>query len=198
MLHYLFPLIFTLFASQAPAIVGGQFFTPDTTDADLAKIASHTVVLLNTTSLSMHSRCTGTLVAQNIILTAAHCVDADPSALWVVTSVYEFSVSERHTVIKIIRHENYSSFSRPADDEANNDLALVQFSGDLPAFYHPTTWVSSFEYRFQCVAGSICLGAASAPVALMATVRGFIRSGRLRSSVMCSMPSLRSAPVTST
>ena len=138
-------VISTLLTFQAFAIVGGQSFTLTNTDPDANTIASHTVVLLNTTNLSMHSRCTGTLIAKNIILTAAHCVDAELTALWVVTSVYEFAVSERHPVIQIIRHENYTAFSRPFDDKPNDDLALVKFSGDLPSFYKPTSWVSSFN-----------------------------------------------------
>ena len=144
-MHFVLSLLFTLFSLQAAAIVGGQIFSELNTDSDLAKIASHTVVLLNTASLSMHSRCTGTLITKNIILTAAHCVDAEESSLWVVTSIYEFAVSERHAVTRVIRHESYHSFSRPEDSKANDDLALVQFSGDLPSFYQPTTWVSTFN-----------------------------------------------------
>jgi secreted trypsin-like serine protease len=138
-------LILTFLSVQSNAIVGGQFFTAAVTDSDSIKIASHTVVLLNTESQSSHSRCTGTLIAKNVLLTAAHCVDADVSVLWVVTSIYEFSVSERHAVSKIIRHENYNSFARPTDEKENSDIALVQFAGELPAFYQPTTWVSRFN-----------------------------------------------------
>ena len=145
MLRFMILLTFTLFTATVSAIVGGQNFTPAITDPDLNKMASHTVVLLNTQSLSMHSRCTGTLIAKNIILTAAHCVDADENALWIVSSIYEFSVSERHAVTKIIRHEDYNSFSRPDDANANHDLALVQFSGNLPDFYKPTSWVTRFN-----------------------------------------------------
>lgn len=117
----------------------------DNTDPDLVEIASHSVVLLNTENQSSHSRCTGTLISKNVILTAAHCVDADIESLWVVTSNFEFAVSERHSVSKIIRHENYKTFARPSDMQANNDVALVQFEGSLPGFYQPTTWVTKFK-----------------------------------------------------
>lgn len=138
-------ILLTFIVSGAQAIVGGQSFTMDSANPELIEIASHTVVLLNTENLSSHSRCTGTLIARNVILTAAHCVDADKSSLWVVTSNYEFAVSERHSVTHIIRHENYKSFSRPSEVQANDDIALVQFSGQLPAFYQPTTWVTTFN-----------------------------------------------------
>lgn len=130
--------------SSAEAIIGGRSFDSQTATSDELKMASHTVVLINTENPSSHSRCTGTLLNPNIILTAAHCVATSPSNLWVVTSVYEFAVAERHAVTQIKVHEGFNQFDKPSDLQANHDLALVQFSGVLPSGFSPTTWVSSF------------------------------------------------------
>ena len=63
-------VLLLFFAAQAHAIVGTIALTPE----DSAKMQSHTVVVLNAQIPGTHSRCTGTLIAKNVVLTAAHCV----------------------------------------------------------------------------------------------------------------------------
>jgi secreted trypsin-like serine protease len=125
---------------QAKAIVGSI----DLSDADKALIKSHTVVVLNSQNPSTHSRCTGTLVAKNIVLTAAHCIPVSLKDFWIVTSEYEFAVSERHQVTNVKVPDDYKSFNLPFVNQPNNDVALVQFAGALPAAYKPIPWMSSF------------------------------------------------------
>lgn len=136
-------LVCSFFLIQARAIVG----TIDLVESDRAIMQSHTVAVLNSQNPSSHSRCTGTLIAKNVVLTAAHCIPDNWEKFWIVTSQYEFAVSERHQVTKVKVHEGYSHFDIPFANQPNNDLALVQFVGDLPAGYKPTTWMRSFYPR---------------------------------------------------
>ena len=61
---------------------------------------------------SSHS-CGGTIVNENFIITAAHCVQADPSVFTVVAGEHDLRVEEgqeqRVKVDKIIVHPNYNS-----------------------------------------------------------------------------------------
>ncbi len=137
------------FSSSCFAISGGLNSEPSHLGSDNQLIASHTVALLNTQNANFHSRCTGTLIKSNVILTAAHCIPDQVEDLWVVTSVYEFSIAQRHPVIRVIKHDLYKSFHLPREGMPNYDLALVEFSGELPATYRPTSWVTSWQNQQQ-------------------------------------------------
>jgi len=146
-------LFFTLNAARA--IVGGVNSAQPTpnflTDTDRQQIKSHTVVILNTQD-SKHSRCTGTLIEKDLVLTAAHCIPASLKNLWVVPDIYEFAVMQFRPVVDVaIDLANYKTFDLPSQNKPNYDVALVRFSGDLPAGYTPTKWITSFtpkENRF--------------------------------------------------
>ena len=129
-----------LFLIQANAIVGSI----DLPKADQVSMQSHTVVVLNAQNSSSHSRCTGTLIAKNIVLTAAHCIPESLENFWIVTSEFEFAILERHQVTKVSVHENYKNFAIPTAQQPNDDIALIQFAGPLPELYKPTDWISSF------------------------------------------------------
>lgn len=117
--------------------------------AERAQMQSHTVVVLNAQNPSRHSRCTGTLIAKNVALTAAHCVPKSLENFFVVPSIYEFAGSMRRSVVKAVVHENYKAFDLPKFNQPNWDIALVQFEGDLPVEYRPTTWVASFAFSLD-------------------------------------------------
>lgn len=159
-----------IFSLKSFAIVGGVTMTDPLpsylSEADRLEMKSHTVVLLNSQNSSKHSRCTGTLIDAHIILTAAHCVPDSLENLWVVPSIYEFAVLEQHPVVAKIVSADYRSFDIPKVNAPNNDIALIKFSGNLPAEYKPTTWITSFtpsENRFWLyVAG---YGVSSEPAA---------------------------------
>lgn len=143
---YIFLILFSL---SANAIVGGVT-SSDTLPSYLSQndrqiMKSHTVVVLNSQNSSSHSRCTGTLIAKNVVLTAAHCIPQSLENFWIVTSEYEFAVMEQKPVTKVIVHEDYKSFDVPGLNKPNSDIALVQFAGDLPAGYAPTSFIDTFN-----------------------------------------------------
>lgn len=144
-----FLMMILLLSVKSFAIVGGVTLSDPLPkyliESDRIQMKSHTVVLLNTQNASTHSRCTGTLIEKNIILTAAHCIPETLDNLWVVPAQFEFAVLERHAVVDKIIHESYKKFDLPKFNAPNYDLALVKFSGDLPEGYQPTTWINSFN-----------------------------------------------------
>lgn len=134
---------------QSHAVVGGVDTTSKSLPSylnfdDLQKMQSHTVVVLNAQVPGTHSRCSGTLISKNVVLTAAHCVPDSLQEIYVVPATYEFVVMARKRIIKAVVHPNYKSFEIPKFNKPNWDLALVKFEGDLPEAYHPTTWINSF------------------------------------------------------
>jgi len=112
------------------AIVGGS----DVKDGDFAA-ASLAII----TDGTQQQGCTGTLIGDDLILTAAHCVtqlserietgDAASATLKVVFGADPFGApaARLHDVVGIRRHENYT-----ARNENRNDLAVVRFRGPRP------------------------------------------------------------------
>lgn len=148
MLFRLTPILaLSIFSLQAAAIVGGVTMTDALPSyllaADRNTMKSHTVVIVNAKS-SAHSRCTGTLIEENIVLTAAHCIPADLKDMYVVPSQYEFAAMEFRPIIDKIIHEDYKSFDLPKVNQPNSDLAVIKFTGKLPGGYTPTKWINSF------------------------------------------------------
>jgi secreted trypsin-like serine protease len=144
-------ILILVFFSALPvhAIVGG-FEIGDSSSflsvEEQAKIASHVVALIDTTSTLSFRTCTATLVAPHLALTAAHCVtDVALDKLFIVSSVYSSAVLARHAVLEVFTPDEYKTFDLPTLQKPNSDLTIIRFAGDLPANYHPVAW-TDFTY----------------------------------------------------
>jgi secreted trypsin-like serine protease len=105
-------------------IIGGERLSP----VHLA--SSHIVALYN---LADDSLCTGSIIAEDIILTAGHCIPQDPSSLLVLFGVDAQNYIEFRYVQFAGAHLKY----QPREQGYWTDIGVVYFSGGLPDGYKP-------------------------------------------------------------
>ncbi|KYG70494.1 serine protease [Bdellovibrio bacteriovorus] len=84
--------------------------------------------------------CTGSLLPNNLVLTAAHCIGTEPEAMYVFfgTEVNKFAV--RRQVDKVAISSLWET--RQYEDFDTGDIALMHFQGEVPAGYKPATFLS--------------------------------------------------------
>lgn len=107
--------------SPAQAIVGGGPAS--------AEVAAHSVLIVSTRGAS----CTGTVLAQDLVLTAAHCVA--PQADYAVALVDE-STPRLLPVADIAVHPRFDP-SQFRNRKPTPDLALIRLAAPLPARFRP-------------------------------------------------------------
>jgi secreted trypsin-like serine protease len=101
-----------------------------------------------------HSTCSGSLIAKDLILTAAHCVNPNSNQLFVLFSK-NFYVSGRLNESRMIvarRFERHSSFNpNRAEGVDTFDLALIQLSSPAPAEYRTIPLSQDTSHVFEGV-----------------------------------------------
>jgi secreted trypsin-like serine protease len=104
-------------------IVGGEL-------VDLPSALAKSVVMLTVDAPAGGAFiCTGTFIAENLVLTAAHCVNEDPTRMGMLYGANPLSGQfQSLNITKVYRHNQ----ALKDGAEERNDLALVQFSGGLP------------------------------------------------------------------
>ena len=78
--------------------------------------------------------CTGTLIAQNIVLTAGHCVDAKAKKLVLIfgPEMKNATKEQARVVTATVVHKDYATEVKAKD---MYDIALLKFEGGVPASY---------------------------------------------------------------
>lgn len=131
-----FSLIFLLALGCAPAehfanfensdaIIGGEITTLH------SPISKYVVLVIDDDS---DSYCTGTLIRNNIVLTAAHCLGKRPNGLTLAFGRNPMSgnyIARRSVAVAI--HPDY----KKANSQDPHDLALIRIEGSAPQSYLP-------------------------------------------------------------
>lgn len=86
--------------------------------------------------------CTGVLIAENIVLTAAHCVGPQSSSLFVI---FGSDLTQTNSEIREVLDFQVSKYweSRRYQKKNIGDIALIKFSGSLPKGYQAAPLLST-------------------------------------------------------
>ncbi|WII73291.1 trypsin-like serine protease [Bdellovibrio sp. 22V] len=126
--------------SVGSAIMGGTLVKENST------LASGIVGIFDTQDNAI---CTGSIIGENIVLTAAHCVTTKPSKLKVIfgndidaaMATREPDVLQEYVrrVVDVKVHEDYNPAEHETKETDYADIALIKFQGALPQGYKPVS-----------------------------------------------------------
>ncbi len=91
--------------------------------------------------------CTGSLIGPNLVLTAAHCINSDPSKMKIIFNVnLDKVIDTKNQLITMFYQRDVTDakanpiYLDPANEDKETDIgdiALIKFEGTLPEGYHP-------------------------------------------------------------
>jgi hypothetical protein len=90
------------------------------------------------------ARCTGTVITENAVLTAAHCLQKGPFAIE-FSAKPGYATPENTRIVQygqVIPHPMYVYNFDPDPNVIDHDVGLLIFEGGLPQGYHPIPMVS--------------------------------------------------------
>lgn len=132
---------------SAHGIIMGKIVNPQD------EMARSTVMLLHTGFLETgRGQCSGTLVAADLVLTAAHCVlnlttgEPYPATRFRVyfgnfnradENAHDWMESRARDVLQVLPHESYSIAFEPAPGRRLHDIALVRLRDEAPSDFRP-------------------------------------------------------------
>ncbi|MES2801714.1 MAG: trypsin-like serine protease [Bdellovibrionota bacterium] len=96
--------------------------------------------------------CTGSLIAPNLVLTAAHCINPNPSKMKIIFNVnLDKVIGTKNQLITKFYQRNVTDakvnpvYTAPENEDKETDvgdIALIKFEGELPEGYHPAEILS--------------------------------------------------------
>ncbi len=118
------------------------------------EIAIGTVGIRGFRADGMTAYCSGSLLPNNLVVTAAHCIETDMSMYVVFSTETNLEQAEFLKMARAIDgvaiHPEYKKNLRaPKDKKAipapNNDIALVHYRGNTPANYQPVQLLTDYN-----------------------------------------------------
>lgn len=99
--------------------------------------------------------CTGSLLPGNLVLTAAHCIGQMDEAMFIFFDTKLTKISVRRQADKIEVSPYWAT--RKSKDKDTGDVALIHFTGDVPAGYKPATFVSNANKKLLAKGAEVVL-----------------------------------------
>lgn len=99
--------------------------------------------------------CTGSLLPNNLVLTAAHCVGSNPENMYIFFDTKVTNKSQFRAVDKA----EVSPYWASQQNEAKNtsDIALLHFQGTIPAGFQPATLLAPQDRKFLTKGATVVL-----------------------------------------